>query len=171
VFQPNSDMSLLPAWRKAYAHLITVGSEQSDVTPLRKLAPNMGEYANEASRLTPDWRNAFWGSNYGRLSEIKKKYDPGHLFWVTPGIDADAWTVKGQRLCKATVAEQRATHRAGEIAPKGDNPNSPDVQQEYNDSKGPSFLLIKHANGTDYLNPEYQDEIDNHPEMLADEGE
>jgi FAD/FMN-containing dehydrogenase len=172
VFQSNNDISLLPAWRKAYVHLIMVGSGQPNATALRKLAPNMGEYVNEASRLTPDWRNAFWGSNYGRLSKIKKKYDPDHLLWVTPGIDADAWTVKGPRLCKTTlVAEQSATIHTTEIAPKGDNPNAADVLQEWKDSKGPPFLLIKHPNGTDYLNPEYQDEIDNNPELLADEGE
>ena len=172
VFQSNNGTSLLPAWRKAYVHLILVGSNQTDATPLRRLAPNMGEYVNEGSRLTPDWRNAFWGSNYGRLSQIKKKYDPGHLLWVTPGIDADAWTVKGQRLCKATpIAEQSSALRGAEIAPKGDNRNMADVVSEFNDSKGPSFLLIKYPNGTDYLNPEYQDEIDKNPELLADEGE
>jgi hypothetical protein len=172
VFQSNNDTSLLPAWRKAYVHLILVASDQTDATPLRKLAPNMGEYANEGSRLTPDWRNAFWGSNYDRLSEIKKKYDPGHLLWVTPGIDADAWAVKDQRLCRtALVAEQSATLHAAEIAPKSDNPNIADAVQELSDSKGPSFLLIKYPNGTDYLNPEFQDDIDNNPDLLADEGE
>jgi len=170
--QSNSGTSLLPAWRKAYVHLITVGSEQTDATPLRKLAPNMGEYVNEGFPLSPEWRNAFWGSNYDRLSQIKKKYDPHHLLWVTPGVDADFWAVKGQRLCKATpVAEPNAALRATEIPPKGDNQNPADTISEYNDSKGPPFLLIKHPNGTDYLNPEYQDDIDRNPELLADEGE
>jgi hypothetical protein len=170
-FQSNNDTALLPAWRKAYAHLIMVGTDQTNATSLRKLAPNMGEYVNEGSRLTPNWRHAFWGSNYDRLSAIKKKYDPEHLFWVTPGINADAWIVKGQRLCKTTGAEQSSTLRATEIAPKSDNRNQADALQEYNDSKGPSFILIKYPNGTDYLNPEYQDEVDNNPELLADEGE
>jgi hypothetical protein len=171
VSQPNNGTSLLPAWRKAYVHLILVGSKQTDATPLRKLAPNMGEYVNEGSRLTPDWRNAFWGSNYDRLSQIKKKYDPDHLLWVSPGINADAWAVRGQRLCRATPAVAQGAALRAEIAPKGDNQNEADVVSEFNDSKGPSFLLIKHPNGTDYLNPEYQDEIDNNPGLLADEGE
>jgi FAD binding domain-containing protein/berberine-like enzyme len=172
VFQAQNNTSVLPAWRKTYSHLILVGSGQADATPLRKLAPNMGQYVNEGSRLTPDWRNAFWGSNYNRLSDIKKKYDPEHLFWVTPGIDADAWVVRDQRLCKTTPTNmQSAAELATEIAPKGDNLNFVDTIKNNDETKGPSFLLIKYPNGTEYFNPEYQDDIDNNPTLLLDEGE
>lgn len=27
----------------------------------------------------PDWESAFWGENYSRLLEIKRKYDPDQL--------------------------------------------------------------------------------------------
>jgi hypothetical protein len=171
VFQSN-DTSVLPAWRKTYSHLILIGSGQPDATPLRKLAPNMGQYVNEGSRLTPDWRNAFWGANYDRLSEIKKKYDSDHLLWVTPGINADAWTVKGERLCRTKPTNKQSTSgRATEIAPKSDNLNFIDLIRDNDETKGPPFLLITHPNGTEYLNPEYQYDIDNNPTLMLDEGE
>jgi FAD binding domain/Berberine and berberine like len=168
----NNDTSVLPAWRKTYSHLILLGSSQADATPLRKLAPNTGCYVNECSRFTPDWRNAFWGSNYDRLSKIKKKYDPEHLLWVTPGINADAWTVKGERLCRTIPADkQSVTDRAAEIAPNNDNRNFVDIVKDNDETRGPAFLLIKYPNGTEYFNPEYQYDVDNNPTLLADEGE
>jgi hypothetical protein len=39
--------SVLPAWRSAYVHMIGVRTGSSSVDPLRKLAPDMGAYANE----------------------------------------------------------------------------------------------------------------------------
>lgn len=33
-------------------------------------------YYNEASLDLEDWQNLFWGSNYARLSDIKKSLDP-----------------------------------------------------------------------------------------------
>jgi hypothetical protein len=39
--------SVLPAWRKAYVHMIGYKTGSMRVEPLRKLAPDMGSYANE----------------------------------------------------------------------------------------------------------------------------
>jgi hypothetical protein len=39
--------SVLPAWRKAYVHMIGIKTGSMSVDPLRKLAPDMGSYANE----------------------------------------------------------------------------------------------------------------------------
>jgi len=41
---------------------------------------------NHHSAEEPDWRDACWGSNYARLEEIKKKYDPGNLLNTFHGV-------------------------------------------------------------------------------------
>lgn len=37
-------------------------------------------YVNFPNRELKDWENAYYGRNYGRLSKIKKKYDPDNIF-------------------------------------------------------------------------------------------
>jgi hypothetical protein len=44
---------------------------------------------------------SFWGGKISRLSQLKTKYDPNMLFWVTPVINADKMQVADGRLCKA----------------------------------------------------------------------
>jgi FAD/FMN-containing dehydrogenase len=51
--------------------------------------PNSGAYANEADFYQKDWKQAFWGSHYPRLLEIKRKYDPDHVFTVHHGVGSD----------------------------------------------------------------------------------
>ena len=50
----------------------------------------------------PDWRDAYWGSNYPRLYELKKIWDPTGVFYarLTPGTED--WEVidDGTRLCQ-----------------------------------------------------------------------
>ena len=70
----------------------------------------------QATFLEPDWQNAFWGSNYKRLSEIKAKSDLNNLFWVSPGINADHMKVVDKRLCKSSPPTPPEP-----IAPKTDN--------------------------------------------------
>ena len=38
-----------------------------------------GTYINEANPYEPDWKNVFWGSNYEKLLEVKKRIDPKNL--------------------------------------------------------------------------------------------
>ncbi len=42
--------------------------------------PGSGSYSNETNYFQKDWQQAFWGKNYPRLLEIKKKYDPEGFF-------------------------------------------------------------------------------------------
>jgi hypothetical protein len=132
----GNDTSVVPAWRKTISHIVLTGFGQPDSAAFRAHAPEMGAYVNEASYLTPRWKTAFWGSNYDRLSQIKKHYDPQHIFWVTPGINADYWTVQTDgRLCKATSTPG---NQAKEIAPKSDNPNFVDQKTE-DETRGTPF--------------------------------
>lgn len=54
--------------------------------------PGSASYLHESSPFTDDWKDAWWGPNYPRLVEIKKKYDPEMLLkcWKCVGFeDAD----------------------------------------------------------------------------------
>jgi hypothetical protein len=101
---PEEDTSVLPAWRTTLVHMIGGGKSFSE---LQRIAPfpESGAYSNEASNVEQNWKEAFWGINYARLSDIKTKYDPDNLFWVSPGINADHMELVDGRLCKrrATV--------------------------------------------------------------------
>jgi FAD/FMN-containing dehydrogenase len=55
--------------------------------------PDSAAYVLESSPFTDDWKEAWWGPNYPRLLEIKKKYDPDMLLkcWKCVGFeDSDA---------------------------------------------------------------------------------
>ncbi len=62
---------------------------------LRMLAPDAGSYFNETNYFTKDWQRSFWGSNYERLAQIKRKYDPGDLFIVHNGVGSERWSPDG----------------------------------------------------------------------------
>jgi FAD/FMN-containing dehydrogenase len=62
---------------------------------LRAMVPNPGAYVSESNYFEKDWRQAYWGSNYARLAEIKKKYDPDGLFIVHNGVGSEQWSADG----------------------------------------------------------------------------
>jgi hypothetical protein len=65
------------------------------VQALRELAPDSGAYLNEADPTEPNWQQAFWGSNYPRLLDLKMKWDPDGVFWCLPCVGSELWTVSG----------------------------------------------------------------------------
>lgn len=110
--KPAKDaMGLLPAWRDATYHFIVnavPGSIRRDYTihPIAKLFPDAGGYVNEAASEEPDWKNVYWGSNYPRLEQLKKKYDPENLLWCSPCVGADMLTYDDERICKNSAYPQ-----------------------------------------------------------------
>jgi FAD/FMN-containing dehydrogenase len=62
---------------------------------LLKVAPNAGSYVSESNYFEPNWQKSFWGNNYKRLAEIKKKYDPEGLFFVHHGVGSEEWSDDG----------------------------------------------------------------------------
>jgi FAD/FMN-containing dehydrogenase len=62
---------------------------------LRKLAPHGGAYVSESNYFERSFGEAYWGSNYPRLKEVKKKYDPDGLFFVHNGVGSEDWSADG----------------------------------------------------------------------------
>ncbi|WEW56366.1 hypothetical protein PRK78_001809 [Emydomyces testavorans] len=109
------EIALNPAWRKALVHVVvsrgwskdTPLTEQRaiqsnltnvEVPLLKNLEPDMGAYVNEADANEKDFQESFWGSNYGRLYGLKKKWDPRGLFIVRAGVGSEDWDEQG--LCR-----------------------------------------------------------------------
>ena len=70
------------------------------IEALRVLAPNTGAYVNEADANEPNPHQAFWGSNYPRLLDIKRRFDPDDVFWCTPCVGNERWKEVGDLLCR-----------------------------------------------------------------------
>jgi FAD/FMN-containing dehydrogenase len=68
---------------------------QAAMAQLRTAAPGTGTYLNECDYFQENWQQAFWGSNYPRLAEIKRRYDPDGLFTVHHGVGSEAWSSDG----------------------------------------------------------------------------
>lgn len=57
---------------------------------IRAATPDSGSYLNEADYFEPNWQRSFWGQNYDRLLDIKRKYDPDNLFRVHHGVGSES---------------------------------------------------------------------------------
>jgi FAD/FMN-containing dehydrogenase len=68
---------------------------QAAMAALRAAAPGTGTYLNECDYFQTDGQKAFWGPNYARLSDIKRRYDPDGLFTVHHGVDSESWSADG----------------------------------------------------------------------------
>jgi len=62
---------------------------------LRAAVPDAGSYFNETNYFERNWQQSFWGENYSRLAEIKRKYDPLGLFCVHHGVGSEQWSDDG----------------------------------------------------------------------------
>jgi FAD/FMN-containing dehydrogenase len=60
-----------------------------------KVVPTYGAYISESDFFEPDWRAAFWGSNYPRLAAVKRRYDPAGLFITHHGVGSEEWSRDG----------------------------------------------------------------------------
>ena len=121
---PGRDSGVNPAFRTAVMHADVfdyapaVGSAEEVggaherlnryMDMIRAVTPGSGAYTNEADVLEPDWQASFWGGNYPRLLEIKKKWDPSGVFWAPATVGSEGWEVattdglpsQNGRLCR-----------------------------------------------------------------------
>ncbi|KAI1524242.1 GlcD FAD FMN-containing dehydrogenase [Pyrenophora tritici-repentis] len=117
-FGSQKTTSVHPAWRKAIVHatltlpwdftapwseaFVTQEKMTNEIMPLVEAAtPGSGSYVNEADFRQPNFQSTFWGENYDKLLDIKKKWDSSGLFYATVGVGSEAWTVQTDgRMCR-----------------------------------------------------------------------
>lgn len=117
------DNAVFPGWREA-AMLVWVvvdGDAARRVGKLREeqallstvlmpvvqaVAPGGGTYLNEADAVDGEWKRNSYGELYGRLMEVKRKYDPESLFYARHAVGSDAWVeLLDGRLCRVVEGE------------------------------------------------------------------
>lgn len=110
---PGADSAVNPYLRNAIMHAtgFDTNSYGPERTPEQMIAsharlneyaqkwrdesPGSGAYMNEADIEEPNFQESFYGSNYGRLLEIKKARDPWGVFYAVTGVGSEEWEVEG----------------------------------------------------------------------------
>lgn len=59
---------------------------------LKRMVPDRGCYFAESDFFETEWQQAYWGANYPRLMEVKRKYDRDGLFFVHHGVGSENWS-------------------------------------------------------------------------------
>ncbi|GLB05983.1 hypothetical protein AtubIFM57258_001278 [Aspergillus tubingensis] len=119
------DNAVLPAWRDTLIDTTLTTPWQWDARQdmlvqqykmtyeylplLERLAPDSGAYMNEGDFRQPNFQKAFYGVNYPRLRQIKKKYDPLDVFYAQTAVGSEEWTMYPDgRLCRVSTSDDDA---------------------------------------------------------------
>lgn len=116
---PVVDNAIHPKWRNGSSFVITnvimTGNESWEVKKekehvqtnivgkaFRDAGPDGAAYVNEGDLYEPNWQDAYWGSNYPKLLELRKKWDPAGVFYTQTTPGTEDWSVieYGKKLCK-----------------------------------------------------------------------
>ncbi|KAL8423851.1 hypothetical protein RB596_003896 [Gaeumannomyces avenae] len=124
------DNGVSSAWRNAVAFLIASLPLPEGASPAAVGAANRrlldvimrrwrgaapaseggGSYMNEGTPVEPDWQVSYYGEQYPRLLEVKRRWDPSGVFYATTGVGSEGWEVRdgeqgtqtqNGRLCRA----------------------------------------------------------------------
>ncbi|KAK3389275.1 hypothetical protein B0H63DRAFT_427652 [Podospora didyma] len=134
---PGRTAAVNPAWRNGILHGIFITQQPTGLTTqaardeeariqrymsvLRAVSPGAGAYMNEGDPGEPDWQQAFYGSNYNRLLNIKRRRDPWGVFWAPTTVGSEAWEVRtadgyprsqNGRLCRVRATTATAASPA-----------------------------------------------------------
>lgn len=44
--------------------------------------------------MEPDWQESFYGGYYERLSDMKRTWDPGDLYYGTTAVGSERWEAR-----------------------------------------------------------------------------
>jgi hypothetical protein len=127
---PGRTAAVNPAWRNAVLHACLMTNQTASFSPQeardeesriqeymrgwREVSPGAGSYMNEGDPGEPEWQHAFYGENYGKLLEIKRRRDPWGLLWAPTTVGSEAWEVRTEdgyprsqngRLCRVGKAD------------------------------------------------------------------
>ncbi|KAF2732609.1 FAD binding domain-containing protein [Polyplosphaeria fusca] len=108
------DNAVNPAWRKIlmFALMFVTWSPTDSVDYVTQLSRNLtyewnprwkaltpgsGTYMSESDYIEPGWQESFHGSNYPRLYDLKKKWDPEGVFYAQNAVGSEDW-VMGETL-------------------------------------------------------------------------
>jgi hypothetical protein len=116
---PVADNAINPKWRNSSSFVITNvimnGDESWEVKMekekfqtevvggrLRTAGTDGATYVNEGDLNEPNWQESYWGPNYPRLLELRKKWDPTGVLYTKTTPGTEDWTVidYGRKLCK-----------------------------------------------------------------------
>ncbi|OAL05518.1 hypothetical protein IQ06DRAFT_265677 [Phaeosphaeriaceae sp. SRC1lsM3a] len=92
----NSKTGVNPEWRTSLWHVVMgapwisstppavrtliQNTVSASIQPFKALTPGGGSYMNEGDWSEENWQQTFFGDNYGRLLDVKRRYDPTGLF-------------------------------------------------------------------------------------------
>ena len=76
------------SWVDSSPPSVVAANRQWIETAWRLMRPyvSSGAYSNYADPDLVDWEQAYWGSNFTRLTEVKRAYDPGNVFHFPQSI-------------------------------------------------------------------------------------
>jgi FAD/FMN-containing dehydrogenase len=113
------DNAVLPAWRNTITQLqlitnwdstapwANMEAAQKQMTEvfmpkIEAVTPGSGSYMNEADFRQERWQDVFFGANFKKLGDVKRKYDPEGVFYILKGVGSERWSVgKDGRMCRA----------------------------------------------------------------------
>eukprot|EP01065_Artemidia_motanka_P022868 TRINITY_DN270_c0_g1_i1.p1 TRINITY_DN270_c0_g1~~TRINITY_DN270_c0_g1_i1.p1 ORF type:complete len:652 (+),score=192.72 TRINITY_DN270_c0_g1_i1:79-2034(+) len=88
---PADNVSISAGFRTAEGHLITGcgGVPSCDMSEYYSQGPN--SYMSESAYYFDgdSWKQRLWGGSYAKLLEVKKRYDPGNVFWCRNCVGSD----------------------------------------------------------------------------------
>ncbi|KAI1452168.1 FAD-binding domain-containing protein [Annulohypoxylon moriforme] len=102
---PGNTSAINPAWRENRMHAMLMDSAPAQsaarddmmrtyMDMLRSVSPGAGAYMNEGDPGEPEWQQAFYGANYGRLLQVKRTRDPWGVFWAPTTVGSERWAVR-----------------------------------------------------------------------------